>query len=88
VRALGELHDPAARERLEALAADERNEGLKAAAKGALEELDKKPRLAPAEVIELRQEVRELRESQKKLEKSLEELKSKKSATKGERKSA
>jgi hypothetical protein len=78
--ALGELHDPAAREQLEAMAADEYRQRLASIAKAALEQLDKTPDVAPAEVIELRREVRELRESQEKLEKSLDDLKAKKAA--------
>ncbi|MCC6491453.1 MAG: M1 family metallopeptidase [Pirellulales bacterium] len=81
-RALGELKHPEARKLLEALAGDERNEAVAAAAKGALESLDKETQLAPAEVTRLRSEVRELREAQEKLEKSLEELKGKAKAAK------
>jgi aminopeptidase N len=78
--ALGELHDPAAREQLEAMADDEYRQRLAGIARAALDRLDKTPDVAPAEVIELRREVRELRESQEKLEKSLDELKAKKGA--------
>jgi HEAT repeat protein len=80
IQALGELHDPAARERLEPVAADERDEYLSTLAKAALENLDKETRLVPAEVGELRREVRELRKSQDKLQKSLEEMKGKTAA--------
>jgi aminopeptidase N len=80
IQALGELHDPAARDRLEPVAADERDEYLSTLAKAALEILDKETRLVPAEVGELRREVRELRKSQDKLQKSLEEVKGKTAA--------
>jgi aminopeptidase N len=83
IQALGELHDPAARERLEPFAADERDDYLSALAKAALAVLDKETRLAPAEVTELRREVRELRESQAKLQKAIDEMKSKGAAKKG-----
>ncbi|MBA3481455.1 MAG: HEAT repeat domain-containing protein, partial [Pirellulales bacterium] len=80
VRALGELHDPAGRPVLEPIAADERDEYLAGLAKAALEMLDKETRLAPAEVGELRREVRDLRKSQDKLQKAIDELKGKRTA--------
>jgi hypothetical protein len=80
VQALGQLRDPAARDRLEPIAADKRDRYLSSLATAALENLDKETRLTPAEVGQLRREVRELRESQEKLQKSLDELKSKASA--------
>ena len=81
VQALGELHDPAARPVLEPIAADERDEYLAEKAKLALEMLDKQTQLVPAEVGELRREVRDLRKSQDKLQKALDELKGKRTAT-------
>jgi hypothetical protein len=80
IQSLGELHDPAAREKLEPFAADQRDKYLSGLAKAALEILDKETILAPAEVGELRREVRELRASQEKLQKSLDQLKSKRAA--------
>jgi aminopeptidase N len=82
IQALGELKDPAARERLEPIAADERDNYLARLAKAALKRLDDETRLVPEEVRDLRREVRELRESQEKLQKSLDELKSKSAAKK------
>ena len=74
IRALGELHNPAARELLQPIAVSENNKVLSTAAKTALAELDKETPLVPAEVGELRREVRELIESQEKLQKKLDEL--------------
>jgi aminopeptidase N len=82
VRALGELKDPAARELLEPLAADEGDEAMSIAAIAALRSLDGQTPLVPQEVGELRRELRELRESQDKLEKSIDEVKSKSAAGK------
>jgi aminopeptidase N len=81
VQALGELHDPAARPVLEPIAADQRDEYLAEKAKLALDMLDKQTQLVPAEVGELRREVRDLRKSQDKLQKALDELKSKRAAS-------
>jgi aminopeptidase N len=81
VRALGDLHDPAARPVLEPIAADQRDEYLAGVAKAALATLDKETQLVPAEVGELRREVRDLRESQDKLQKAIDELKSKRAAS-------
>ena len=80
VGALGELHHPAARPLLEPLAADERDRYLAEKAKVALEALDKETPLVPAEVGELRREVRDLRKSQDKLQKAIDELKAKRAA--------
>jgi aminopeptidase N len=80
IQALGELHDPAARELLEPIAANEHDKYLARTAKTALEALDKETQLVPAEVGELRREVRELRKSQDKLQKSIDELKAKRAA--------
>jgi uncharacterized protein YlxW (UPF0749 family) len=49
-------------------------------AKAALEQLTKTAPLAPAEVSELRRELRELRASQDKLQKAVDDLKSKSAA--------
>jgi aminopeptidase N len=82
IQALGELKDPAARERLEPIAADDRDNYLARLAQAALKRLDDEIRLVPEEVRDLRREVRELRESHEKLQKSLDELKSKAAAKK------
>ncbi|WP_428307372.1 HEAT repeat domain-containing protein [Lacipirellula sp.] len=82
IRGLGELHDPAARPLLAPIAANKVDAVLAAAAKAALAELDQKTPLVPAEVGDLRKEVRELREEQAKLQKSLDELKEKSAAAK------
>ncbi|BBO36585.1 M1 family aminopeptidase [Lacipirellula parvula] len=82
IRGLGELHDPAARPLLAPIAANKVDAVLAAAAKAALGELDQKTPLVPAEVGDLRKEVRELREEQAKLQKSLDELKEKSAAKK------
>ncbi len=74
IAALGELKDPAARERLEPIAADERDNYLARLAQAALKNLDDQTRLVPEEVRDLRREVRELRESQEKLERQIEKL--------------
>jgi aminopeptidase N len=88
ISALGELKDPAARARLEPIAADERDKHLARLAQGALERLDDQTRLVPEEVRDLRREVRELRERQEKLQKSLDELKGKSKAKKDKSDSA
>ncbi|MBA3482090.1 MAG: HEAT repeat domain-containing protein, partial [Pirellulales bacterium] len=83
VRAFGELREPAARPVLEPIAADERDEYLAGLAKAALATLDKETQLVPAEVGELRREVRDLRKEQEKLEQAMKELKGKRAAAKG-----
>jgi aminopeptidase N len=77
IQALGELHEPDARELLEPIAASEHNETLAQMASAALAKLDKETPLASAEVGELRSDVRELRKAQDKLQKALDELKAK-----------
>ena len=84
IRALGELHNPAARELLQPIAASDNNKVLSSAAAAALVELDKETPLVPAEVGELRREVRELLESQEKLQKKLDELGGKADAKKAD----
>ena len=86
VRALGDLKEPRARDLLEPLARGSEHDPLTAAAKSALRQLDGETKLVPAEVGELRREVRELRESHEKLEKSLKEIKGKNEATKDDAK--
>jgi hypothetical protein len=77
IRALGELHDARARPLLERFRDGALGSSTAPVVKAAISELDKAAPLAPAEVSQLRNELRELRANQEKLQKSLDELKSK-----------
>jgi aminopeptidase N len=75
VTALGQLGDGRARPLIEPLARDELNGRLANTAETALETLDGKPAEVPAELGDLRSQMRKLRDSHAELEKSVEELK-------------
>jgi aminopeptidase N len=79
IRALGELRDARARPLLERARDGAINSNLAPVVKAAIGELDKAPQ-APAEVSQLRSELRELRANQEKLQKLLEALESKSQA--------
>ena len=81
IRALGKLHDARARPLLERFRDGALGSNMAPVVKAAISELEKAAPLAPAEVSQLRNELRELRANQEKLQKSLDELKSKPRAT-------
>ena len=93
VRALGSLGDQRARALLESLVSEDERiqnfprrrlfDNYSGAAKIALEKLDKEQKIAPAEVIELREKVNELKKETEKVKNDIEDLKKKFSAREG-----
>jgi HEAT repeat protein len=77
IRALGELHDARARPLLERFRDGAISSAMTPVVKAAISELEKGAPLAPAEVSQLRGELRELRANQEKLQKLIEALESK-----------
>jgi aminopeptidase N len=75
VRALGTLGDRASIAVLEPLARDDRSDRLAAAAKEALESLNKDAPLVPQELVELRKLTSQLQTESRQLRKDVDELK-------------
>jgi aminopeptidase N len=80
ITALGELRDPRARALLSPIAESRGNDRLSETARNALIALDNTAPEVPAQVSELRRELRELKASQAKLQKAMDELESKSKA--------